>query len=123
MNWELKKLKAFKEKLIWEIDDEIEVPEKKIVKAEVIVSEEKHKMEFVVKTKVQGNVHCDVYDASTGDYVKALDGNVKTILDESAKRKAKSTSGDQEMSVWVYCLLFIWGFTSLSTLYRSYHDG
>ena len=21
------------------------------------------------------------------------------------------------------CILFIWGFTSLSTLYRSYHDG
>ena len=26
-------------------------------------------------------------------------------------------------SIWMWNFLFIWGFTSLSTLYRSYHDG
>ena len=96
---EIEKIKShdFKEKLIWEIDDEIEVPEWKIVKAKVIVSEEKHKTEFVVRTKIRGNVHCDVHDASTGNYVTSLDGNVKTILEEFAERNATSTSGDQEM--------------------------
>ena len=95
---EIEKIKShdFKEKLTWEIDDEIEVPERKIVKAEVIVSEEKHKAEFVVKTKIRGNVHCDVHDASTGNYIKSLDGNVKAILEEYAS----SVRGHEQMSMW-----------------------
>ena len=29
----------------------------------------------------------------------------------------------EDMAALKFIYLFIWGFTSLSTLYRSYHDG
>ena len=40
---------------------------------------------------------------------------------EQYDRERKNSMIERENNMFVY--LFIWGFTSLSTLYRSYHDG
>ena len=41
------------------------------------------------------------------------------VGEELSTLKMKFEDGEFEVKVG----LFIWGFTSLSTLYRSYHDG
>ena len=85
---EIQKIKThdFKEKLIWEVDDEIEVPAGSIIRAEVIVSEEQQETEFEVETTIRGNVHCDVTKLN-GEYKGSIDGDITEILKQYAENK------------------------------------
>ena len=72
--------------------------------------------------------------------ITAKKGNVKSggdkkklVLEEITEYKLQrelQNSEDNDLQdvegmkrVCLFICLFIWGFTSLSTLYRSYHDG
>ena len=85
---EIEKIKThdFKEKLIWEVDDKIEVPAGSIIRAEVMVSEEQQEAEFTVKTTMRGNVHCDVTELD-GEFRTTIDGDVTEILKKYAEDK------------------------------------
>ena len=57
---------------------------------------------------------------SAEDFDDVQDDLIEALLD-ATERALEDMAGLANSPKYVY--LFIWGFTSLSTLYRSYHDG
>ena len=70
----------FIEKLTWSVDNEITVPPRSTTRAEVIVSEKVQEAAFQIKTKISGNVHCDVVDQQNDSFFTSVDGDIYEIL-------------------------------------------
>ena len=56
-------------------------------------------------------------------YVPATESEQLDRIDETEEEKADVSYVFLPQFNFLFIYLFIWGFTSLSTLYRSYHDG
>ena len=70
----------FVEKLIWSVDDEITVPKRSTIRADVIVSEQVQETSFQIKTMIRGNVHCDVVHERDDSVFTSVDGDIYEIL-------------------------------------------
>ena len=70
----------FIEMLNWSVDDEITVPPNSTMHTDVIVCEQVQETDFQIKTKIRGNVHCDVVDVQNDSFFRSVDGNIYEIL-------------------------------------------
>ena len=79
----------FIEKLTWSVDNEITVPPRSTTRAEVIVSEKVQEAAFQIKTKISGNVHCDVVDQQNDSFFTSVDGDIYEILQNHEEEEGK----------------------------------